>query len=316
MMMHYFTILCGLTVLIYTCLLAGVNCFSHETPALCMILNMENKGLLPRNFRMTEAPYTPEIFHHPLSMVESPCNHGLAKLCVSGSGQFSEQSLDKILSTIPAKKILLLDLREESHGFINGIAVSWYSDKDWSNKDKSLEEILADEKQRLQKALKEKNIYLFEKAFFPENPHLIQVQEVYTEAELAKRMGIPYVRIPVTDHLKPSVEVVDQIIHLIKNQLIDQKIWIHSHCSAGRGRTTTFICMYDMMLNASKVSFEDILLRQALIGGKDLTEPFDIYDWRYEHHFERLQFLKDFYMYCQENPNFEQYWSSWIKIIK
>ena len=81
------------------------------------------------------------------------------------------------------------------------------------------------------------------------------------------------------------------------------------HCPAGRGRTTTFLAMYDMMRNAVNVSFDDILARQAMIGGKDLTEPFAIGDWRYEHHFERLQFLMDFYNYCLENPNFEKIFS-------
>ena len=144
----------------------------------------------------------------------------------------------------------------------------------------------------------------------------MHVNDAYTEAELAQARGIHYIRIPSTDHLKPPAEEVDQFVELISTQFLNKEkadYWIHMHCSAGRGRTTTFLAMYDMMRNAVNVSFDDILARQAMIGGKDLTEPFAIGDWRYEHHFERLQFLINFYNYCLENPNFEQSWSSWIK---
>lgn len=272
------------------------------------IINMPNHEELPRNFRMT----------HRFSFFDNeqfPSFYGLLELKASASGQFSQKSLAKILELIPAEKILLLDLRRESHGFVNGIAMSWSDEKNWQNKDKSLEQILSEEKQLLQKVFDDKLIKLYQKKSPLENPLLIHVKEVYSEEDLAQKMGVHYARLPVTDHLKPDNSEVDYFVELIKMHFLNKETdhWLHFHCSAGRGRSTTFMSMYDMMRNASYVSFEDILLRQMIIGGKNLTEPFDTSDWRYEYHFERLNFLIDFYNYCLENPNFEKLWSYWIK---
>lgn len=291
-------------------LMEGTNYFMDESYAL--ILNMENEESLPRNFRMTDKTFLLEkgFFSSDLQ----PTLHGLPELRASASGQFSEKSLSKIRELIPASQIILIDLREESHGFINGIAISWYDEKNWGNKDRHLNEILMDENARLQKALEDKYISLYEKKAIPNNPQCIFVEEVYTEQELAKKMGIHYLRIPITDHLKPDDEDVDHFVEIIRRLVLDKTssdYWIHMHCAAGRGRSTTFIAMYDMMLNAKNVSFNDILARQGMIGGKDLSIPFEIWDWRYPHHLERFDFLVEFYNYCLENTNFEKSWSSW-----
>lgn len=276
------------------------------THNLSLIINMENQKELPRNFRMT-------IDRFLKIEAKPPSNRGLPELHASASGQFSENALIKIKDTIPTDNVLILDLREESHGFINGIAVSWYDkDKDWSNKDKPLEDILSDERKRLNQTHKGQVIALNKKSSKPhDKPLLIKVEDSYTEEELVKSLGFKYLRIPVTDHLKPDDHEVDQFVNLIKHEISSNQ-WLHFHCSAGRGRATTFLSMYDMMKNAQHVSFNDIILRQALIGGKDLSEHFHVNDWRYSHNIERIQFLVNFYYYCIENPNFEQSWSTWI----
>lgn len=284
------------------------------TEKITLILNMENQKSLPRNFRMTSETY---VLEKSSSNSTPPSTYGIHELHASASGQFSQESLSKIIETISSDKILLLDLRQESHGFVNGIAISWYGENDWGNKDKTLEEILLDEKQRLQKTIEDEYILAYQKNSDINNntPLLIHVREAYSEADLVKNLGIQYIRIPLTDYLKPSNKNVDLFVEIIKKHILNQKssdYWIHLHCAAGRGRSTTLMSMYDMMRNASHVSFHDILARQAMIGGKDLTQPFDSSDWRYSHHFERLDFLVDFYNYCLENPHFEQSWSSWL----
>ena len=45
--------------------------------------------------------------------------------------------------------ICIVDLREESHGFFDGIAVSWYGEHDWGNVGLTQEEALADEAERI-----------------------------------------------------------------------------------------------------------------------------------------------------------------------
>jgi hypothetical protein len=43
------------------------------------------------------------------------------------SAQFSEDELQKLRQKYPNEKIVIVDLRQESHGFINGKPVSWRS---------------------------------------------------------------------------------------------------------------------------------------------------------------------------------------------
>lgn len=304
----FFMLSFALGILISISLLKGEDKMIPQKK-LSLVINMENHNVLPRNFRMTREPYIPD------QMIKTyPSLYGLSKLRASASAQFSEKSLAKILEIVPSNQIILVDLREESHGFINGIAISWRAENNWGNKDKNLEEILFNEKLLLQKTINDKDIKLYQKNS-DKDPVLVHVKEAFSEADLAKKMGINYVRIPASDHLKPNHKEVDLFIEFMKNHILKNETsnaWIHLHCSAGRGRSTTFIAMYDMMQNAPHVSFHDILKRQAMIGGKDLFEIVDASDWRYEHNFERIQFLSNFYSYCLKNPNFEQSWSSWI----
>lgn len=285
----------------------------QDLSKLKLVVNMENKHELPRNFRMTHPSYlSQDFFKDPLE--SKALLYGLFDLKASASGQFSKLGLLRIKEIISNQPLLVIDLREESHGFINGIAVSWHGEKGWSNRDKTLHEIVYDEKSRLENLLNKNDILLYHKKSC--QVLKIDVKDVYSEKELADSLGIKYIRLPVTDHLKPSDEQVDHFIELIKNHaLANSSFWLHFHCAAGRGRATSFMAMYDMMKHASQVSFKHILSRQALLGGKDLSEPFPPSDWRYSHHFERLEFLTNFYNYCLENPHFEQPWSSWKQNI-
>lgn len=306
------------TLIHLTCFLLSFTLSANEDrlmpiKEIPLILNMENLEDLPKNFRMTTPCYLAKHSNPSLPSVE-----GLLNLNASASGQFSANGLLQILKTIPYNRIMVIDLREESHGFINGMAVSWYGERNWHNKEKTFEEIQWDENERLQKLLRNKQVHLHDKYTF--NPSsTVHVKEVYTENDLICKMGIHHVRLPLTDHVKPGDEQVDRFIELIKAYHLTHEnpgYWLHFHCAAGRGRSTALIAMYDMIRNASKVSFKDILKRHALIGGKDLTVPFEVNDWRYPYHFERLEFMKNFYKYCLDNPNLEQKWSSWISKLK
>src|SRR6185436_11512941 len=122
--------------------------------SLRLILNSENiEGQLPRNFRMSSDPWL------GTSSKKEPSRLGLDELNASGSGQFSEDGLKAILSRLnSSQRITVVDLRQESHGFANGIAVSWYAPHDAANVGKTLVEIEADESKRLQDLLSQKDV--------------------------------------------------------------------------------------------------------------------------------------------------------------
>ena len=94
--------------------------------------------------------------------------------------------------------------------------------------------------------------------------------------------------------------------------------WVHFHCRAGKGRTTTFIALYDMLRNAGTVSLKDIVARQSdLIGGYDVLAPEpggDFEPWKAGVTSDRVAFVTAFYNYARANPNGSPLlWSEWLK---
>lgn len=229
---------------------------------------------------------------------------------VSGSGQFSENTFEELILQLPVsiEELVIIDLREESHGLINGKAISW-TDGLYNNlnSQKTLNEIEKDEKFRLQPVQKNKQITVRNK----EEVLVFEIEESKTEEEFVKQKGARYIRFPVTDHLRPSDFIIDQFIEFIK--ILNKRDWIHLHCKAGKGRTTTFLVLLDAMMHAKKASLEEILKRQHLIGGADLTSTEKVNEVRTKAAQKRLELIKRFYIYCQEVPDFTVSWSNWNK---
>jgi hypothetical protein len=75
------------------------------------------------------------------------------------------------------------------------------------------------------------------------------------------------------------------------------------------------MAMYDMMRNAKKTALKDILERQFLLGGIDLSKDDDYPDFDKIFAIERTAFLGEFYEYCRVNSdNFKTGYSAWLKI--
>ena len=75
---------------------------------------------------------------------------GLENLNISGSQQFSKMNLSLLLKAINTNlPIIDFDLRQESHGFINGIPISFENKHNNANKGLSNEQVLKKEKAQL-----------------------------------------------------------------------------------------------------------------------------------------------------------------------
>ena len=80
-----------------------------------------------------------------------------------------------------------------------------------------------------------------------------------------------------------------------------------------KGEDNDLLAMLDMMKNSRRDSLKRIIERQHLSGGIDLFEDRDKSEWKYSYMIGREQFLKEFYQYCRDNPDFSVKWSDWVK---
>lgn len=267
---------------------------------------------LPRNFRKCSGGF---IREHD----SSPDTTGLNGLNISGSSEFSNKNLPVLIQTINSKKLIVIDLRQESHGFINGMPVSWYGKYDWANVALSRDEVIRDEKNKLDSLKNAGNIsiirvlkkYKATDSFEKTENFSVDVSTAQTEQELTGTFNTGYLRFTISDHRKPPDKDVDRFIEYISS--LNGDSWVHFHCHAGDGRTTTFMTMYDIMKNAKKVSFDDVIKRQYLIGGIDLSKDEDFPEWDKQYAIERTEFLKKFYEYSRSNNDgFKTLYTSWL----
>lgn len=258
-----------------------------------LILDTTNYEVMAKNFRKSS----------DLIKIGSGKNlnfTGLSSLNTSGSSQFSGENLSLLIDAIATPlHIVDIDLRQESHGFINGLPVSWANAKNDANMGMSFGQVLKDESSKL------RSIKPGVPLSFYNHPGIsIVPKRVENESRLAGSKGLSYVRIPVTDGKIPTDDMVDCFVSLIKALPADT--WLHFHCKEGIGRTTTFMIMYDMMRNYKNVSADDIINRQLLLDNLDES---GIKSFENQ---ERTAFLKSFYEYCKQNgDSFDIKWSYW-----
>jgi rhodanese-related sulfurtransferase len=222
------------------------------------------------------------------------------------SAQFSEDELQKLRQKYPNEKIVIVDLRQESHGFINGRPVLWRSYFEKINQNKEISEILSDEKSRLDTAKKDHEIVINEvikrdkESGWYEDvaPKIITVNQAISEKDLAQKNGFEYQRFSIRDFDIPEAKEFSRMINFIKNLPEDKKIYVH--CAGGRGRTAMFLVILDIIKNGKKVELEEIFKRQNKLGGARLDEISKEEAWSKKLATERLKMLEDFYRVTTE----------------
>ena len=266
---------------------------------------------LPRNFRTTDDQLKP-------SKGETPATTGLSDLRASGSGEFTPEGLKLVLARTRGP-VTVFDLRQETHIFVNDLPVSWYASRDWANVGRSQTEIEADEAARVQSLNQGSEIDVRPGELVKKSnaasatPERVRVKSAINEREIVGAAGASYVRLTVTDHARPLDAEVDRFLLAVR--ALPQDAWAHFHCEAGRGRTTTFMVLYDMLRNASRVSLAEIVRRQKILGyDYDVLQASKPGDWRVPYTEDRIAFVRAFYDYARANPNGRpQLWSEWLK---
>lgn len=280
-----------------------------NSPVLIWDVDLKLKENLPRNFRTTDDSIK-------AANGESFANAGLAELHASGSGEFTDDGLKLLLARLRGP-VTVFDLRQETHLFVDGLPISWFATNDWANVGRSHDEIVSDEAVRAQSLKPGSEITVTggdikKSGTASSTPAHVIVRNAMTEGELVEKNKAAYVRLTVTDHARPLDEEVDRFILAVRS--LPENGWAHFHCEAGRGRTTTFMVLYDMLRNATRLSIDDIVNRQKLLGyDYDVLKSASA-DWRAPYTEDRAAFIHAFYNYARANPNGRpQLWSEWLK---
>lgn len=232
-----------------------------------------------------------------------------------GSAQMTSKNLlllPKLIDQV-AKNIIIINLRMESTIIINDIPYTWKSNG--GDSVRAIGEIELDETNRLNHLVKAGV------ALIPNNKSKsidkVTLISATLEKHIVEELGYHYVRLPILDHSNPEDHIVDEFMAILKNNPNSSILF---HCHVGKGRTTLALVMADCYFSAKEISFDEILNRQKRAGGEDFfkheIKPIKNQDpHRYELAIKRLQFLRNYYRYCQE-ADFEKIsWSEWSKDI-
>ena len=221
---------------------------------------------------------------------------GLKDLNISGSSQFTELSLSKIKECINSDlPIYIIDLRKESHGFINGDAVSLFTPGNKINASLPLTVVLKREELFIKSIPLNRNINL------DVDKYSITPKTTYNEETLVKNNEISYFRIPVNDKNRPTDDMIDRFIIFTKTLPKDK--WLHFHCKEGNERTTIFMILYDIMNNYKTVSLDNIINRQVALSSLDSL--------KFKQHEKYYLLLENFYKYVKET-NLDTTWKEWV----
>ena len=226
-------------------------------------------------------------------------------LRIAGGGQPSKTTLAHLheqLSLSIDTPLWVIDLRQESHGYLNEDAVSWHGVANAANRGKA-ESVERDEQQRLAEAIGT-NVQAVPMGHYDEAhiPYTFAegVTGFATERHIARKSGLGYVRIAATDMRWPEPQAIDDFVNFYRS-LPKEHGWLYFHCQAGQGRTTTFMVLYEI-LERPDCTADEAIAHQRALGGADLSSG------------ARYEGICHFAQYVRENraTDFAQRWSDWL----
>lgn len=265
----------------------------------------ETASTKPAFFMTKPQPTSPvTLVFDESSLGPKPVNYRKSPdLKMSGSATLNPKSLKEIAKPLKKKKDLLyvFDLRQESHGLVNDKPVTWESEREWAHADLNFEEA----QRRERRLLGDLRV--------GDRLGSTEITSIETEESMVRSAGHQYVRLPVLDHVRPTDAVVDVFIEAQRN--LPANAWVHFHCRSGWGRTTLFMSLYDMLINARSMSLEDIVKRNVdLSKDQDLLFVGSSQEWQYPYQKEQVDFLREFYNYAKAHPRGEgMLWSEWVQ---
>lgn len=255
---------------------------------------------------------------YQLDLTYPVSTEGLDDLNISASAQFSEKQFRELADTLRAvagdKEIIIVDLREESHYFLNGIPISHFKLHNWVNLGLPREQIETAEKEYFE-ALVGKTVtaYMEDDEAKQDEQLEITVETAMSERELVESEGFTYLRLAVTDHAWPTPDEIDQFIRYVQEVGMEDT-WFHFHCYAGQGRTGAYMALYDKMKNPD-IPAQDILYRHAMTGSNYPLYLGSEGSYKQPLYAEKSNMMPLLMQYVEENhaDNYTITWSEWIE---
>ncbi len=248
----------------------------------------------------------PDAWKNDLANVRFLTEEGM-----SGSAQFSEGQFRTLAAQLRERSqaVWIVDCRLESHGLVNGIAVSWCGEDNGANLGRTVEEIEAEEDSLSSLTGTTVTAYTAENDLPAEGVSL-SVETWETERALVQGEGFHYLRLACPDHCWPPADVIDAFIAFANG--LEDDAWLHFHCQDGSGRTGAFMTIYEMMRKPD-APVEDILRHQAETGSGNLLDrakPEKSHAQK-----ERCVLARAVYLYIQENraSGYALTWSDWFE---
>jgi len=184
----------------------------------------------------------------------------VASTMASGSRQPTAIEFKRIIADIISSKkadaVLIIDLRDEFHFFCEQGPIG-LENIDAETKIVAAEYTKDCELELAKRLALNTELEIYTKHKDSKIPHkfsseLINPGAIKTEEEIVIGLGAMYERFPVTDHGVPNPELIDRFVKFTHNLPVNT--WVHFHCHGGKGRTSTFMAMYNLLYFARNPS--------------------------------------------------------------
>jgi Inositol hexakisphosphate len=225
-------------------------------------------------------------------------------LGVSGSAQFSLagwQDIRERIGTPLGGALYVADLREECHGFVGDAAVSWYGTQNAECVDIGDEAADDLERRRLDGLTGAAAVFLANAEDVKRGRSLRYRRRAGGDVRDERAaLGLPrghYLRWRITDHRRPTIQVVEELVAWARAHL--GRAHLHVHCRGGRGRTALVSTLLDILAHARDTALETILARQHQLSGYDLLRTTTPSAADAPHIAERRRFVSSFFTYAR-----------------
>lgn len=292
-----------------------IKFFNKPTNVLLILLFIPSATLLYEHYIETQTPnFRGANDSVPLRRKTIDCcrhvnTTGLDNINLYGSGIINfPHFLEHFKNTLSTNKenFVVVNLNDEEIFYYKNRSLQWYAlgytKKNYGQK---LNEL------RFQKRLYRKVINYF----YGPVP-LDDQNQINTEEDIFKALNITYLT-PLKNELAwlDNDDFMENTIRLFQSFKRDTHLYVH--CLHGRGRTTTYLILYDIFRNADKVSVEDIANRHFCLGRENVMDT-EVWSkkgsWTKEALMARKTLVIRFHNYMTDPRGYQyQSWTQWKK---